>query len=219
MKRSLLVLVVLPVLQAAAAAQVPPPPPPPGDYGTTGYGAPAPGFHEHDGFYLRLDIGFGGTAMSSKDLDVDISGPGGAFGIAIGGAVAQDLIVYGEVFDDIAVNPDVRVGSFTGTTSDTSAGVVGIGGGLAYYFMPSNIYLSATLAASRLTAQRHGSEVAHSAWGGGLSLMVGKEWWVSDNWGLGVAIQLYGGRIRDDSESSPTWDVGAIAVVFSATYN
>jgi hypothetical protein len=228
MSRLLSVVLALCVLEAVAAAQYGPPPPPPGygppppppGYGPVAYGSAGPGYHEHDGFYLRLDIGFGGTSMKSDDADVTISGPGGSFGVAVGGVVAPNLIIFGEVFDDIAINPDIQFGSITASTQDTSAGVVGLGAGLAYYIMPINIYLSGTVAASRLTASQHGDEVAHSAWGGGLSLMVGKEWWVSDNWGIGGALQLYGGRIKDNSDSSSaTWNVGAIALVFSATYN
>jgi hypothetical protein len=53
--------------------------------------------------------------------------------------------------------------------------------------------------------------------GFGFNLMVGKEWWVSDNWGLGVALQLLlaGAKDRDGTE----WDSGALAVLFTATHN
>src|SRR5262249_28220230 len=173
MKRFLPFLFVC-LAEAVAAAQYGPPPPPPG-YGPPppppGYGPPptvyasaAPGYHEHDGFYLRLHLGVGGTRMTADDPDVTISGAGGALGIAVGGAVAENLIIYGELLADIASNPDIKFGGFTSSTEDTSAGVVGIGAGLAYYFMPINVYISGTVAASRLTASQHGDEVAHSAW-------------------------------------------------------
>ena len=93
------------------------------------------------------------------------------------------------------------------------------GVGLAKYF-GGNVYISGTLATARLSVQEDNQEVGRSSFGLGASVMVGKEWWVSQKWGLGVAGQAFFGRMKDsDSSSAPTWGTGAIAVAFSATYN
>jgi hypothetical protein len=197
-----------------AAAQSAPPP--------AGYAVAAgpPGHHTHDGFYFRGILGLNGTVMSTTNPDVDVSGAGGTFGLAVGWALAKNFILYGEIFDDIAVNPTITIGSLSVDTDDTAAGVIGFGIGAAYYFMPINIYVSATLAASQLTVSQGGQEVGESDIGFGVSLMVGKEWWVSSNWGIGAALQVYGGTMKDSrNENAATWTTAAIALVFSATYN
>jgi hypothetical protein len=225
---SLLALCLLSSVAAAQPGQAPPPPPP--GYGAPAYGPPAPGYgpayeppgtHTHDGFYLRMFLGFGYTNMELEDQDVSVGGTGGAFGIALGAAVSENLIVFAEIFDDIAMNPTLKQGGTEFEGNDISAGVVAVGGGIAYYFMPSNVYVSGTLSWGQLTVRdtENNEEIGESEFGPGLSLMVGKEWWVSPNWGLGGALQIYGGRMKDKGDNAPTWATQAIALTSSATYN
>ncbi|HEX3698627.1 MAG TPA: hypothetical protein VH374_24865 [Polyangia bacterium] len=57
----------------------------------------------------------------------------------------------------------------------------------------------------------------------------GKEWWVSDNWGLGLAGQVVLGSIKDSKilsgvgadapVSNASWTVAAFNVLFSASFN
>jgi hypothetical protein len=214
------------IAAAQPGAGAPPPPPPPGGGGGYGYG-PQPGYgyedpgaHRHDGFYLRMWIGPGYTQMKLDDADLEVSGTGGSFGIQAGVAVQENLILYGQLFDDIAVNPSIKQGGMSADLDNVNAGVVGFGAGVTYYFMPSNMYVSGAVTYTQLSVQRDGEEIGESDWGPGVSLMVGKEWWVSNNWGVGVALQLFGGSMKDStSEGSPTWSTGAAALAFSATYN
>ncbi len=181
----------------------------------------APGVHQHDGFFLRLDAGLG--YLESKETvagtEAKVSGGGGEFGLAIGGALTENLILGGHLFALVASNPTVSNGGVSSSTSDSSWGLVGLGPQLTYYFMPANVYLSGTLALTRVTAKQGGAD-ANSEYGGGLQLAVGKEWWVSDNWGLGVAGQLFGSTNKANSSSNaPTLSTWGAAVAFSATYN
>jgi hypothetical protein len=162
-------------------------------------------------------IGPGAISMRT-DADTEVSGFGGSFGIAAGAAVTDNLVIYGELFDDIATSPTFSMGGQEFEADDTSAGVVAVGAGVAYYVMPLNLYFSGTLAASQLTVQVDGEEVGESDWGLGASLMVGKEWWVSHDWGLGLAGQFYAGQMKD-KDDGPKWNTTAGALVFSATYN
>jgi len=64
--------------------------------------------------------------------------------------------------------------------------------------------------------------VARSAWGFTFEGLFGKEWWVSDNWGLGVCGQVLLGAMKDrpeSHESVPTWRLTVFSVLFSASYN
>jgi hypothetical protein len=209
--------------QPGAGAPPPPPPPPPGGGyypAQPGYGYEDPGAHRHDGFFLRFWIGPAYTSMKVEDADLEVTGGGGSFGIMAGVAVQENLIVFGQLFDDIATNPTVKQDGQDLGESNVNAGVVGVGAGLAYYFMPSNVYVSGALTYQEITVQDDGEELAHTDFGPGVSLMVGKEWWVSNNWGVGVALQLFGGSMKDsEAQGSPTWSAAAAAIAFSATYN
>jgi hypothetical protein len=52
--------------------------------------------------------------------------------------------------------------------------------------MPQNAYVSATLAVTRQSLKLNGTQ-SDTDTGFGGQLAAGKEWWVSDHWGLGVA--------------------------------
>jgi CxxC motif-containing protein (DUF1111 family) len=85
---------------------------------------------------------------------------------------------------------------------------------------PANVYISANLLIAEYQLTSNGNELGKAELGPGVSLMVGKEWWVSPNWGLGLAAQLLGASLKDKGGgNAPLWSVGGLALVFSATYN
>lgn len=174
--------------------------------------------HEHKGFYLRMHIGPAYFHGTSGDADVTIKGPAGTFGFAIGGALTKNFILYAEAFDDIAIRPTVEIGNNSYDT-DGSSGMVGYGVGVAYYFMPVNVYVAGAVDGTTIVVHDPSSDRrARTDFGIGTNLMVGKEWWVSPNWGLGVAGQFaFGGRMKDDLDQP--YNAVAFGVVFSATYN
>jgi hypothetical protein len=173
----------------------------------------------HDGFYLHLHIGPAYTRFTSDDVGLTVSGNGGSFDLALGAAVKPNLIIYGELFDDIAVGPHVEYGGIGGNASDdTSAGVVGVGVGVAYYFMPVNFYVAGALTAARLTID-DGDSRGQSDFGPGVSLKAGKEWMVSSKWGLGIGAQLFFGTMDEQDTDQITYSASAAALVFSVTYN
>ena len=98
---------------------------------------------------------------------------------------------------------------------------------LTYYFMPVNIYVSATPSLSLLRQtydQILGIPLSGSAntkVGFGGKLAVGKEWWVADHWGVGVALQFFVGINADTTnvDSGITWTTLGGAAAISATYN
>jgi hypothetical protein len=224
--------------QPTAPIANPPPainvaPAPAAEYGyapaySEGYGYPPPlaesmdGFHVHDGFFLRAQIGIGFTSLSSTTSGVKttVGGGGLSLGAAVGGVIARNLILYGAVFETDTVNPDVQVGGTSMASQIGRVSLQGIGPGVAYYFERINLYLSGTLALSRFwTYDGNGNQLDTSKIGLGLDLQVGKEWWVSRDWGLGIAAQLVGSSMKDQSDPTLTWSAGAFSLLFSATYN
>jgi hypothetical protein len=171
--------------------------------------------NRHFGFLIRPDIGAG--YLSTSMGDTTQSGGAGMFGIIVGGAVAENLILGGHLYDGVIGNPNAV--SPSGPTSNTQATMVGVGPNLTYYFMPVNMYASATVAFTRMNLTI-GNFTGDSAWGLGTRLSLGKEWWVSDHWGLGLAGHFsYSGNKSDTTDTAQmisTWGAG---LSFSATYN
>lgn len=221
----------VPAPQEAAPQETPPPPPPPypqqpyptqSPYPQMALAAP-PGFHRHDGFYFRGILGFGGGASKASDIDVNISGTAMDFALAFGGAVAENFVIYGELGGVALLNPDIKSGGSTISTEDLSVTTSGIGAGFAYYIMPANLYLSASLMLSTLSIDSDGEELGETDTGLGTNFRVGKEWWTGDEWGLGVYGGVHFARMKDKDEGfaaePPTWTTSAFTLGFTATYN
>lgn len=202
--------------------------PPPAYYPPPGYNRrPMPGYHEHDGFYMRLFTGFGYLSASDtyQGSTETFSGTGVTFGAAFGGVIAPNLVLYGEFLGIVVTDPTYEL---TGQTSQTLSGLdatlVGFGPGVAYYLEPLNLYFSGTLTFSQLwlsESQSSGGTNNSSDLtnlGIGTNLMIGKEWWISSDWGIGVAGQLHVAsmKVKDiDARMTAT----AFSLLFSATYN
>jgi hypothetical protein len=179
-------------------------------------------FQRHLGFFFRPELGFGymNASTSLGGVDFSVKGSGAALGLAFGGAVSEGFIVGAQVWDVVASSPTITMGSTTvSTNSSTSAGVVGYGVLLNWYMQPSNIYLAVTPSLTRLVMD-DGTSSATTEWGFGLRGAVGKEWWVSDNWGVGVSGSLAFSSNKDSSASgAPTWSTVSFGIGVSATYN
>ena len=203
----------------------------PGDseYGSSAYMATPPGYHQHDGFYLRFLLGPSAVAAVANDeADTSVSGVGGSLHIAAGAALVPNVILYGEIYANTAIGPTIKSGALEVETDENTAfSLVGIGPGVAIY-LPGNFYVSSTLAFTRLVLDPDtdvDDDEATSDVGVSLTAAIGKEWWVGANVGLGAALQLYGGAMKDgdDSENEDgedlVWGAGGILLAFSATIN
>jgi len=183
------------------------------------------GFHAHDGFFLRMTAGagFGGFVANgstqgpgnSTIKDPNFYGAGGGGSLAIGGAVIDNLILHLDMW-----------GYGSGDTHDDdkdlheAVGIWSPSFGVTYYFMPANVYLTGTIGPSFLgysmNSDRFDDNEHEVGYGFAVSATVGKEWWVSDNWGLGIALKgLYTFAEGDDL----TYNTGGGLLLFSATYN
>jgi hypothetical protein len=160
-------------------------------------------------------------ATGSSFGDVTISGLSGLAGLGIGGAISENVILGVHIFDAVATSPSVSLSSGqSANASNATLTMWGIGPELTYYFMPSNAYVSATAGISRMSVTSNGRTYDTDP-GFGSRVSLGREWWVSDHWGLGLA-----GHVSFSTNNDPgangqgytltTWAYGA---TFSATYN
>jgi len=174
--------------------------------------------HRHLGGFIRPDLGFGylNTNASQGGINASVSGFAGTFGFAAGSALSENSILAFHFWDVVVKDPSVSVGGSTGT-SNGSISLFALGPEYTVY-SKENYYFSISPSLSRLSTESSGSS-GDTNWGFALRTAVGKEWWVSDHWGLGVASHFSMSFNEDSGSNPPTWSTFAFTVAFSATYN
>lgn len=184
-----------------------------------------PGARTHDGFFLRFLAGGGPGSVTldnflGSELEFSLDAAA-SIHIQIGGVVGNNLALFADVGGFTLTDPDVTWSGTTGSSSDTEVVVSGFGVGATYYWMPANVYISASVLTSSSSITFQGSE-GSSELGGTVYVAIGKEWWVGDKWGLGAALYADFGTMQDqaDGTSDPaTITTGAVGLAFSATLN
>jgi hypothetical protein len=188
---------------------------------------PDPGSHRHDGFFVRLltgpGVGFHSGSGTIDNGDVgDYSGTAYAMWngqLALGAAVVEDLIVYAAFWGNSAFVSD---NSYEKPKSSIG-GYGGLNLGINYYLMPANVFVGGEIGSAFGSYRVYDS----SDWspeyynydplfGFDVKVLFGKEWWVSDNWGLGLAVS---GSYTYLAYGSQHANLGGVHFNFSATYN
>jgi len=185
-----------------------PPPPVPLSF------LPDPTRHRHLGFYVHADLG-GGFLRSSQSPPgpaPPFSGGGVPLSFAMGFAFSEDWIAAGDIW--VCAAPASQFGP------DATLGLTGLGVGITRYFMPANVFVSLSPSLTVLSIlDQNSTEVGRTDYGFGAKLAAGKEWWISDHWGIGLAAQFFFGINKDQGTAPPTWTSFGGGLVFSATYN
>jgi len=175
----------------------------------------------HDGFFLRLapGIGWKDTSSDAGGNSLKMTGVSGLFNFAIGGAVSQDLILHLDLSGVNSSDPTVKRNGTDVSSNYSSSSTSLVGIGMTYYF-PSNFYLTGAAGMAGASTKSNGSTVRTDT-GYGADVMVGKEWWVSDNWGLGIAGQFLYTNCPSKTSVPGRPDVKSTSfgLLFSATYN
>ena len=176
----------------------------------------------HDGFFLKLGLGGGYTSYGNADDAVDSTLSGGAieFDLSIGGTIADNLALYAFSAANAVPNPTLTVGSVEAESDDTVLTLRSFGVGLSYYLMPANVSLSigAGITSAELEVRDPDSSVritGTSDIGPYAFVGIGKEWWVGDEWGLGLGVKGSYARIPGDID----FDAFAVVGQFTVTYH
>jgi hypothetical protein len=189
-----------------------------------------PGARQHDGLLARAGGGVMISSLHANSLNAsrDLSDRTATGNISVdgGGAVVENLILRARFEGSLGYLGNSPFGGDVIVTY----GAMGIGAD--YYFMPINLYVGATvMLAGASVAQvndldqppdQRNNHAFHSDAGFGFDFDLGKEWWVSGNWGLGLALRM---RYLD----LPPGSLGfgregrltslQFGLMFSATYN
>lgn len=177
---------------------------------------------QHDGgFFLRLSAGVGSAQTKWDDLDDDeskLSGMSGDANFAVGANIGGKLAVHGTFWGFTMVDPELKVADQEVELDDTTYGVNAFGVGLTYY-TDSNFYVSPSVGLATASLEFDNVTV-ESDTGFAIDLTIGKEWWVSDKWGLGVAAGFGFHAIPLDEDVAEEDATGnSFALRFSATFN
>jgi hypothetical protein len=179
---------------------------------------------EHDGgILIRLSFGVG-SASASRDLDpaedagekFEMDEVGGNHNLAIGGIVGGKVALHATLFGWTVRNPNYDLDGRSQQQISGVASLNALGGGATWYFTRHNFYLSGSVGIAWLSF-REDRRVLDTSTGGAVDLTLGKEWWASDRWGLGVAIGLQGYNIPSAGEDD--FQGGSASLRFSATFN
>jgi hypothetical protein len=215
------------------------PPPPPGYPRIRVYPAPEPGGpatpvpavlvplgsqpYTHDGFYLHFGVGGGLTSATHHDgagNNIAVLGGSADISAAAGWSVARNVVVFGALFVSGMDAPSVKVNGAATNTAGTSGTFGGFGVGTGFFIEPANIYISAAVATMTFRfSDTNDQTIYETDWGLGFQAMVGKEWWVTPEWGAGIAVDLKTAYLDDKGPGSQPWSLASAALVFSLTYN
>jgi len=187
------------------------------------------GYRKHDGFFLRMTSGGGvgattyeergprGNATRTRTL-----GGAALTEIAVGFAAVENLILHANL--SLAHQSGLKKYGGAAYSDDEASTLLGFfGGGLTYYFMPANIYITGAIGAGGLSQTRgHDHEDFESDVGFGTSVSIGKEWWVgrSGEWAIGAALtgSYYQAPFEIDGVKSQYRGHNS-GLAFTATYN
>jgi hypothetical protein len=198
---------------------------------------PDPDAERHDGFMLRMALTLGASRTTESLVSETLgstefvySGFSVAFSFDLGAAPIDDLVIHGRFAGFVNPSPTLsQDGDELGELNGLSLSADLFGVGVSYYFMPINVYVTGVVGPSWLSLSADdddADEEISTDLGIGFNFDIGKEWWVSDNWGLGVAGRLWLTVLEHDSDLAMTGAaVSAVdytfigyGVSFSATY-
>jgi hypothetical protein len=201
------------VLLAGVARAQPAPPAPPG------VTAPAP-LSPHQGLYLRLMLGGGYDQMTNSQPmnDIKIHGGAVALDIHIGYFVMPNLAIGADLFGSGVAGPSVSInGMDVMASSSAQLTFTNIGAGATYFVPEVNAYASAAFGIARGSVDDGSGGMSTSPSGWGAHLLLGKEWWVSPHWGVGLAGDFFYVNLPDTNNSTDTAVGGGL--VFSSSYS
>ena len=184
--------------------------------------------HTHDGFFLNLALGFGYQGFTydanKSRYDMEAKGVSTELDIKLGGRIATNTLLHATILgvtNTSEIEIKTKGGSKVGSSSDKSENLSMLGVGLTYY-LPENIFISGSVGFANFNLQDNTDEENHiegaTENGIGVQIAAGKEWWVSDNWGLGVSVAFTYGA-ADDKDDMGEASAYGINVMFSATFN
>ena len=183
------------------------------------WGTPAPsknkGAYRHDGLYLRVGVGLG--KLDSQPL-LNLSETALLFELGAGWALADGLVLGARVLGARS-NPQIEY--YLNEPSSRANGVTQYEGFVDVYpTRRGDLHIQAGFGPSVVTFP---AGVAGKSTGSGLTLGLGGQFWVSENWGIGGMLNIHFDWYNRRSTSNPSLsnadDMFTPSLMLTATYN
>ncbi|MGE5394500.1 MAG: hypothetical protein ACM3P1_07120 [Candidatus Saccharibacteria bacterium] len=156
------------------------------------------GYHQHKGVYLNMNVGPAFVTVKDQLMDLnelytrDYSGLGVLMDVKAGWSLRENLFLHATLISDKLNNPstkNLKPGNQE-YSRVTGIGDVMVGAGLTYYLMPSNLSFSYSMGLGKYSVSdpRETHTEINAKQGFFMQLKLGKEWWVSKDWGVGVGV-------------------------------
>jgi hypothetical protein len=174
--------------------------------------------HRHDGFYFNLMLGGGYMSSSATAEQLSYSGLAQSLSVAAGASINDRIVLYASLYDSIASNPSARRAN---DVVNEAGSIAALGGGLGaeYFFIPLDVGVGARLGIERFVRRDStDSTTALSSWMPAVTVNAGKQWWVTDNWGVGGVVQVHL-SMPLDPVSLDAFSTLWVVLGLSATYN
>jgi len=186
--------------------------------------------HNHDGFFLRMDLGIGSSWYTEKNSGTELgtaTGITGMFALRLGGTIFPGFVLGGGIVGNSMVNPtykDARTGN-SSKDSNVSIGLSELQLFALYYPNPKGgFHVMGSCGYGSLSVTVNGVQYNTSLKGLVVGGGVGYDFWVSPQWSLGPSLVLTHG-IMSATETSTAGNVDfsatftAPVVAFTATYH
>jgi hypothetical protein len=178
----------------------------------------------HRGFFMRLALGPGYYRMwaTSAEGTMQLRAAGGGLSLSMGGALSENFVLYGEAALQSTLDPAVDTYAGRAARPGTSVTTAALGAGLGYYLMPAHVYLAASLLVAQARAVDRPTEqlLGKTDLGPGLALSLGKDWWLSPSWTIGVMARMQLARLRDPRHGhrGAMWDALGLSAAFTVAF-
>lgn len=180
------------------------------------------GAARHDaGIFVRPQIGFGYSSaeVNSGGTTQTVTGLSTAFGLSVGGVVTEGLVLHGTLTASSLPDAQVEGGDPITVEQTRNFNVTSLGFGVTYY-TPENLWFSAGVAPHVMTLSTKQTgcttdcteDTSTEDFGLGLRAGLGYEWWVSDEWAIGLGVEGF-------SAQGPDVSTYGMATLFTATFN
>jgi hypothetical protein len=199
----------------------------------------------HDGFYLRMSLGaqFAGLNRSVEveldedadsevevagyESDSELVGVGGIGELSIGGSPTPGLVLAGSWFMGNIANDVVERDDGTELELDDILQFSMLGFTIDYYVdEQGGFHFGGTFGGAVAGAPLPDEALFDfiGGWGGAIALSTGYDWWVAQQWSLGLLLRgifagLKGEDTKEDITASETSGYLSIGILFSVVYH
>jgi hypothetical protein len=148
--------------------------------------------------YLRTTGSRGGSSFSSQGAAISVS-------LALGWAPSEEWAIALEGLGWKSLTS-------SGLGQNTSVELQALGLNVTHYFTPADVFATVVVAGTRLaiTTDSDDAEIGSSSIGFGFKALLGKEWRIGPNFGLGLAGQLVLSVNREGGQTLRTLAAGLV---------